>query len=272
MPTATPAPTKVPADTGRDRTRLAAAPEPAPPRQQRRKSILGLGIALIVVGILAGAWYGSQTEEAQPVLVLSQPVLAGDALTMDHLRTTPFAAGDGVTPIPAGQVDAYVGQLLTGNLPEGTLLTPQMLSDSITLPNSTSLVGVSLTPAQMPSVALRPGDSVTLVMGVSNVSAGGAPGEGSEGALTTPGTIWPAEVAAVGPFQDAGLVTVDLAVPDGIAAEVAAAASSGNVSLVLHPHSAQSGNDETPAAVDEEEPTEPASDDAGQTESPEGEE
>lgn len=221
------------------RNRLTNTPDPAPPRQQRRKSILGLGIALIVVGILAGAWYGSRNEEASPVLVLSQPVLAGEALTKDQLRAAPLSSSDSLDAIPVDQVDAYVGKLLTGSLPEGTLLTPSMLTDTLALPPGTSLVGVPLSTSQMPSTALRPGDRVTVVMGASTTNAAA----GAEAGLTTAGRTWPAQVVTIGPLRDSGLVTVDLAVPDGSATDLAAAAATGNVSVVLHPHTG------TPAQV-----------------------
>lgn len=215
-----------------ERTDLAAAPQPAPPRQQRRRSVLALGIALIVVGILAGAWYGTRTEQAQPSLVLTQDMLAGDVLTRDMLRSAPLTVGEGVDSIPVADVDSYEGMMAGGNLPAGTLLAPQMLTDTLPIPESTSLVGVSLTPAQMPSVGVRPGDTISVVVGASNVAAGPATAE----TLTTPGRTWSAQVAAVGAMQEGGLITVDLAVPNSSATQVAAAAAGGNVALVVHPH------------------------------------
>lgn len=240
--------------------RLTNTPDPAPPRQQRRKSLLGLGIALIVLGILAGAWYGSRNEESRPVLVTNRPVLAGEVLTKDQLRTAPFATDSALNAIPIDQVDVYVGKILTGSLPAGTLLLPAMLTDEMTLPDSTSLVGLPLTPAQMPSTALRPGDRVTAVMGVS--AAASAAGSAQSG-LTAPGRTWVAKVVTIGPAQDTGLVTIDLAVPDETATDLAAAAASGNVSLVLHPHPS-AGVKDGPTSLAPRTPELPA-DDAGQT-------
>ncbi|WP_162802091.1 SAF domain-containing protein [Ornithinimicrobium murale] len=192
--------------------------------------------------MLAGAWYGARNEEATPVLVLSQSVLAGDTLSKDQLRAAPLSSSDSLDAIPVDQVDGYVGKLLTGSLPEGALLTPSMLTDAVDIPDGTALVGVPLSSSQMPSLALHPGDRVTVVMGASP----GNGGAGTELGLTTPGRTWPAQIVAIGPLRESGLVTVDLAVPDESATDLAAAAATGNVSVVLHPQEAEPAQ-ETPA-------------------------
>lgn len=214
------------------RTQLAAAPEPAPPRQQRRKSIIGLGVALIALGVLAGAWYGSRSDETTSVLVLSQSAIAGDVLTRDHLRSAPLSSSDSLDAIPVDRVDDYTGKILAGSLPEGTLLSSAMLVDTLDLPAGTSLVGVPLSPSQTPTTQLRPGDRVTVVMGASSINA---TLDGETG-LTTPGRTWEGQVVTIGQVTETGLRTVDLAVASDSATGLAAAVATGNVSVVLHPH------------------------------------
>lgn len=215
------------------------SPQPNPVRQRRRPLVIGLGVALVALGTLAGAWYGSQTAEVGDVLVLRADKEAGQGLSLEDLRGVPVAVGPGLNPIPVEQVDSYVGQLVTGNLPAGTILTQDMLSEGVDLPIGTSLVGVALTPAQMPATGLRPGDEVTLVVGTGTALAAPAvegPGD-AQSSLTTPGRTWRAEVLTVGTFlHDNGAVTVDLALPSSDASDLAAASASGNLVVVLHPH------------------------------------
>lgn len=214
-------------------------PEPEPVRQRRRPLVLGLGVALVAAGVLAGAWYGTQGNQAAEVLVLQADMDAGEVLALEDLRSSPVAAGSDLTTIPVDNVDEYTGQTLTGNLPADTVLTPAMLSDRLRVEGNDQLVGVAFTPSQIPSTGVRPGDQVTLVVAVG--AEGAAPPlqgvDKSVTALTTPGQTWTAEVAAVSStVQDDGAITIDLAVSADDATDVAAAAGSRDLALVLRPN------------------------------------
>lgn len=215
---------------------VAPPPEPVPVRQRRRPLILGLGVALIATGVLAGAWYGSQTNQATEVLILQTDMDAGDVLTRADLRSSAVTAGTDVAVIPVADVDQYTGQRLTGNLPANTVLTPGMFADRVPMDENAELVGVAFRPSQVPATGVRPGDQVTLVVAVG-VEGATPPLQGVDedvAALTTPGQTWAAEVAAVSQvIQDDGSSTIDLFVPTKDATAVAAAAGSGDLALVL---------------------------------------
>lgn len=221
-----------------ERAAAPPPPEPEPVRQRRRPLILGLGVALIATGVLAGAWYGSQTDQATEVLILQTDMDAGDVLTRADLRSSAVTTGADVVVIPVSEVDTYTGQRLTGNLPANTVLTPGMFAERVRLDENDELVGVAFRPSQVPATGVRPGDEVLVVVAVGAEGAT-PPLQGVDedvAALTTPGQTWAAEVAAVSQtVQDDGSSTIDLFVPAKDATAVAAAAGSGDLALVLRP-------------------------------------
>lgn len=204
--------------------------------------MLAAGIALIALGILGGAWWGTQVGgEPTRVLVLSEDVDAGEVLLRSALRGQDITAAEGLTMIPADDVETYLGMVATGNLPAGTLLTPSMFADTTLIRQGQALVGIVVTTGQVPVTGVRPGDQVTLVVGASS-GAGSAriPGTGEEEGsalpgLTTPGRTWEATVAKVsGDLLLDGVLYVDIEVAEAAAVELAAAAATSNLSIVLH--------------------------------------
>lgn len=252
MTTTTSTTSQAPAQKGAagERTRMTPAPDnpPVPTRTRRRPALIGLGVALVVLGTLGGAWLGTQLDDAEQVLVLAQDKQAGDVLTEADLRAVPVSSsGTDLAYVPLEDADQVQGQLLTGNVPAGTVLAPGMLAPEPTTPAGTYIVGIPLSTGQLPAVGLRPGDEVFLVMGVSQ-SAGSAPAPaaGAEGEptltaaqeLTEPGRAWSAEVVGVGQASQTdgtGAITVDVAITRADAADVAAAAATRAMSVVLQP-------------------------------------
>lgn len=235
------------------RTEMTAAParEPDPVRQRRRPALIGIGIALLALGPLAGAYIGANTDESVSVLALSADKLAGQRLATSDLRSVSLTADPAQIPsIRVEDVAQVDGKLLTGNLPAGTLLTPQMVAEDPATPPGTFIVGIPVTPGQLPAAGLRPGDRVTLVVGATQgttqqqAPAGGE--DSSARALIDPGRTWPAQVVNVGPRAEqdvTGAITVDVALAPSEATDVAAAAASRTLSVVLQPHGQEGGED-----------------------------
>lgn len=242
--------TQQPADrsTRAGRTEMTTAPErePVPVRQRRRPALIGIGIALLALGPLTGAYIGANSDDSVAVLALANDKLAGQELTTADLRSVSLSADPAQVPsIPVEDVDQVEGRLLTGNLPAGTVLTPRMVDEGPTTPQGTFIVGIPVTPGQLPAVGLRPGDQVTLVVGATQGATQGAvqqdPAEGEDGTaqqLVDPGRTCQAEVVNVGSQAEqdvTGAITVDVAISAGEATDVAAAAASRALSIVLQP-------------------------------------
>ena len=105
----------------------------------------------------------------------------------------------------------------------GTLLTEQAVTDNLVPGEGESLVGISLTPAQMPSEPLYGGDVVRIVT---------TPGDQGEVTDKEPVTI-EATVVGVSRVEETGETVVDVSVPEADAADLAARAATGRVALVL---------------------------------------
>ena len=86
-----------------------------------------------------------------------------------------------------------------------------------------SLVGISLTPAQMPAEPLYAGDAVRIVT---------TPGDQGELTEKDPVTI-EATIVGVSRVAETGETVVDVSVPQPDAADLAARAATGRVALVL---------------------------------------
>ena len=127
-------------------------------------------------------------------------------------------------PLPASAADAVVGKRAAMDLAAGGLVTQEDITSAVVPSKGMSLVGVSLPPGLMPAVQLQSGDQVRIV------ATPGAQGDVATG--TSPISIG-ATVVGVGGTGDNGQIVVDVSVPYGQAAELAAQAATGKVALVL---------------------------------------
>src|SRR3546814_3657886 len=128
-----------------------------------------------------------------------------------------------LTPIAGSQKAELEGSRAAVDLWAGTLLTEEAVTDSLVPGEGESLVGISLTPAQMPSEPLYGGDVVRIVT---------TPGDQGEITDKEPVSI-EATVVGVSRVEETGETVVDVSVPESEAADLAARAATGRVALVL---------------------------------------
>ena len=116
-----------------------------------------------------------------------------------------------------------VGQRAAFDIASGSALTLESFTAASLPATGESVVGVALTPAQAPGLALHSGDHVRVV--VTPAAEGDAPGGTPE--------YSDAEVVAVHVNEDTGETVVDLLVRHEDAAVLAARIATGHVALVL---------------------------------------
>jgi hypothetical protein len=194
-----------------------------PVRSRRRPAMIALGIALIVLGGLATVWLVTNMTRTVSVLVVSADVGRGDTVAAEDLRAIQVAGGQDLDAVTSDAADTVVGGTALVDLPAGTLVTSANVGDALAVPSGSSIVGVSLTRAQLPAYPLAAGDRVRLVD--TPVAQGDPPAE-------TPRTF-AASVFTVREDAEAGTWVIDLVVPSDEAADIAARAASGRVALVL---------------------------------------
>lgn len=194
-----------------------------PTRSRRRPAVIAAGIALVIVGSLGAWYYATSARQTQAVFVTAVDIARGETIETSDLKTIDLDGRQPTDAIPVDRVDEVIGQVATVDLPEGSLLTPRTFDSTLAIGSGESLVGFTLTGAQMPSYPLSAGDTVRIVD--TPVAQGDPPVE-------TPDSF-AATVFTVTRNADAGQWVVNVIVPKGQAADLAARAATGRVALVL---------------------------------------
>lgn len=192
-------------------------------RRRRRRWVLALCAALVAAGGLGTAFAFTSVNDTQEVLVVSNDIKRGETIEAGDLAVVRVSVDPALTPVPGSQKSELEGSRAAVDLWAGTLLTAQAVTDNLVPGEGESLVGISLTPAQMPSEPLYGGDVVRIVT---------TPGDQGEITDREPVTI-EATVVGVNRVEETGKTVVDVAVPEAEAAELAARAATGRVALVL---------------------------------------
>ena len=201
-----PLPTMTPAPKLRSRPRVAAA-----------------GIALVAIGGLGGAYLLTNSTSAVPVVALATTVHRGELITAADLTVATINPDPALTTIPQSQQGALIGRRAATDLAAGSVLTPGSVTTALVPAGGETLVGVAVTPAQLPARPLVAGDTVRLV---------DTPRPADNPPTTVPATI---AATVVDTTYNAGLnqTIVDVTVPTDQAAGLAARAATGRIALVL---------------------------------------
>lgn len=138
---------------------------PSPPRQ-RRPALAALAVLLIVGGAAVAALLAMRVDERTPVLVVTQPVAAGERIPADAISTTQVASED-TRLIPESQLDVVTSRYARVSLVEGQLLDTTMLTEQAPLSEGQTAVGAFLGQSFLPAGGLQAGDIVDLVSIVS---------------------------------------------------------------------------------------------------------
>jgi flagella basal body P-ring formation protein FlgA len=207
----------------RSRKKSAGAPAFAPVKTRRRSGVLAAGTALVVVGALGAAYLTQVVGDTVQVVAVARDVQPGERIERTDLTVADVSVDPALTPVPATRLTELVGQQAAVALPAGSLLTDAAVSHQVLPAAGQSLVGVALQSAQLPAEPLQAGDRIRIV---------DTPASQGEPPASTPQTI-PGVVVSAGPADDSGLTVVDITVPSGQAADLAARVATGRIALVL---------------------------------------
>jgi hypothetical protein len=212
------------ADRTLDQESGPAATQLAPPPKLRRRPALVAGaIAAICLGALLAAWAWTAMTNTQEVLVARHSIERGSVIEADDLARVQLSADPALQPVPAGEFDQVLGQRAALDIAEGGMLTPGSFSSAVVPAEGESVVGVALTPAQAPGLALQNGDHVRVVA---------TPALGEDLPAGAP-LFNDAQVVGVHVDDQTGQTVVDLLVPRADAAVLATRVATGNVALIL---------------------------------------
>jgi hypothetical protein len=182
-----------------------------------------VGVLLVIGGALAFADASLHLGSREEVLVVAEPLAAGQVITSSDLETVRVSTGSGLQVVPAGDEASVVGSSVAVPLVAGALLTRAEVGSTAPVASGSDVVAVGLKAGQYPP-DLAPGDRVQVVPVTSPSSS----------SLTPTGTPVSATVLAV----DVASVASDsptvfsLQVSRSDADEVAALAAANEASLI----------------------------------------
>lgn len=196
----------------------------APPKLRRRPVLIAASVAAVCLGALLGMMAYSSASSAKEAIALRATVHRGDVIQRNDLMTVRVSADSGVRPVPGNEISQVVGKRAAYDMAAGGLLTSSAVTNTLVPAAGQSVVGIGVTPGQLPAIALQPGDNIRVIATPSDQG-------GSASATTSASTT--ATVVDVQAEGSNGQQVVDVAVPDSQAAELAAQASTGKVAIVL---------------------------------------
>ena len=216
------------------RTDGQRAPEGARPlpgrgptsRRHRQLPLVVVGVLLVIGFALAFADASLHLGSREQVLVVAQPLTAGQVLTSGDLRAARVSTGSGLQVVPAAEESSVVGRRVAVALVAGALLTSSEVGAAPPVGSGSDVVAVGLKAGGYPP-DLAPGDRVQVVPVTSASSGSGA-------ASVTSGSPVAATVLGVfaAPAGSGSPTVFSLQVSSTDVDEVAALAAAGQASLV----------------------------------------
>jgi len=194
-----------------------------PPKLRRRPAMVVSAVVVTALGCLLGAWAWSATTDTQEVLAARDTIHRGDVIEAEDIQRIRISADPALSPLPASAYDDVIGQRAALDIAAGGLMTSESTADQPMPPQGQSIVGISLTPAQVPAMPMYGGDKVRIIV---------TPGENGDVPANAPQFT---AAVVVGTYLDetTGNTVVNVLVPYADASVLAARAATGNVALVL---------------------------------------
>lgn len=164
MPTTASRPFRAPsADETRNGRRASGGPGLDPPHHKARLPELAIGIGAMIVFALGAVLWHLHAVDKVPALAVSSEIERGQVIGSGDLAVVYVANDDPVVHMSGGQRSQLVGKVALVDLPAGTLLTGNLVSDADELSSADGIAGLLLEPGQYPALGLAPGDRVTAV-------------------------------------------------------------------------------------------------------------
>lgn len=201
-------------------------------RRRRKPLFYVICIGLMCLGAVVSAFAFTRASHTQQVLAVATTIHAGQTITTSDLKPVDMNSDTELQTIPATQESTVVGQVAQLDMAAGSVVTPDSFGKVSIPAKGQAVVGLSLTPAQMPASSISVGDKVSLVAVGDDSSATFATDTATiEG--TVVGVSAPNASGANGGDPQTGNTVVDVSVPSSTAPGLAAKAANGKVALVL---------------------------------------
>ncbi|MFF4112008.1 hypothetical protein [Streptomyces sp. NPDC001714] len=219
---------------------------PTAPRE-RKPALAALAVLLILLGALGATTLVLQAGKRIEVIKITQEIPAGSSVTGSNVTSVMVADDSSIHYVRWSQLESLKKLKAMSTIPAGAVAVGEMFGSGSKLPAGKSTVGLALKEGQYPS-GIEVGDTVAAYR-VSGSSTGGSSSGGSSSSSGSDSLITgDARVSAVPDDKSSSeLVSstsyaITLTVDSAKAAELADAASNGEVALVLVPGVSGTGN------------------------------
>lgn len=216
---------------------------PTPPRE-RKPALAALAVLLILVGALGATMLVLQAGDRIEVVKVTQEIPAGGQVTNSNVTSVMVAEDDSVHYVLWSQVDSLKKLKALSTIPGGVVAVGEMFGSDAGVASGKATVGLSLKEGQYPT-GLEIGDTVAAYRVGSSTGSGSGSNSGDSDSSSTSGSsntviVDKATVSYVPTDKGDELVSstnlaVTLTVDSDKAAELAQAASNGEVALVIVP-------------------------------------
>ena len=193
-----------------------------------------LSLAVVIAAVVAGGWLYANKGGVQEVLVVAEPIPAGQPITESDVRTStrPLLVARSVSgvegAIPVSEVDSVFGKRTTVSLLPGQVLTQESLTSELLPQDGQRLIAVSIPAGRVPET-LEPGSVVDAVAVPQEGQSGDAAARDDPQVISAGSTVYSAKTA-----QD-GSVVVTLLIAESDARPVAAYGAVGQLTLLQAP-------------------------------------
>ncbi|MEV6760987.1 hypothetical protein AB0N16_10125 [Streptomyces sp. NPDC051105] len=209
---------------------------PTAPRE-RKPALAALAVLLILLGALGATTLVLQAGKRIEVIKITDEIPAGSSVNGSNVTSVMVADDSSIHYVKWSQLETLKKLKAVTTIPAGAVAVGEMFGSGSKLPAGKSTVGLALKEGQYPS-GIAVGDTVAAYR-VSGSSSGGSSSSSSSG--TDSLITGDAKVSAVpedksgSDFTASTNYAITLTVDSDKAAELADAASGGEVALVLVP-------------------------------------
>lgn len=193
-------------------------------KPRRRPWLWVVSVLLIALGALLAGSVVNMVKDTVPVVVAARDVPRGAQLTAEDLTTVEVHPDPALKTTPAAELRGLVGQTAQVDLLQGALIVPGATGGEVTPTEGHALVGVALTPPQMPAGGLKPGQVVQLIS---------TPRQGDDIVEGDPVVNVDAIVVTAEPVTDTNMTVVNVTVPAELAPQLASLSATGRLALIV---------------------------------------
>ncbi|MFF5843223.1 hypothetical protein ACIP4T_14870 [Streptomyces massasporeus] len=218
---------------------------PTPPRE-RKPALAALAVLLILVGALGATMLVLQAGDRIEVVKVTAPIPAGGSVSKSNTTSVMVAKDDSIHYVEWTQLNELKKLKAVNAIPAGVVAVGEMFGSEAGVAAGKATVGLSLKAGQYPT-GIKQGDTVAAYRVSSATGSGNSNNNSSSSASSNSVIADSARVSYVPGPKDSGdeivgstNLAVTLTVDSDKAADLAQAASNGEVALVKVP--GNSGN------------------------------